>query len=70
LPSLWERLGEIDLPTALVAGERDHKFRDIAERMSARIDGAATALIPNSGHAAHLENPPALAALIGPARRA
>ncbi len=69
LASLWERLGEIDLPTALVAGERDRKFRAIAEQMSARIDGAATALIPNSGHAAHLENPPALAALITPPQR-
>ena len=69
LASLWERLGEVDLPTALVVGERDHKFRAIAERMSARIDGAATALIPDAGHAAHLENPAAVAALIAPAQR-
>ena len=69
LASLWERLGEIDLPTALVAGERDRKFRAIAEQMSARIGGAATALIPNAGHAAHLENPAAVAALIASAQQ-
>ena len=37
---LWERLGELAMPVALVVGERDAKFRAIAERMAERIPDA------------------------------
>ena len=36
LPSLWERLGELTMPVTLIVGERDAKFRAIAERDGAR----------------------------------
>ena len=45
LPPLWDRLAELRTPVTLVVGERDRKFRAIAERM-ARADPDA----PEVGH--------------------
>jgi 2-succinyl-6-hydroxy-2,4-cyclohexadiene-1-carboxylate synthase len=64
LPSLWERLDQLTMPVALVVGERDHKFRAIAEQMAARIPDATVTVIPGAGHAAHLEAPELVAAAI------
>jgi 2-succinyl-6-hydroxy-2,4-cyclohexadiene-1-carboxylate synthase len=64
LPSLWERLGELAMPVSLIVGERDAKFTDLAERMSAAIDGAQVAIVPGAGHAVHLERPGEVAAII------
>jgi 2-succinyl-6-hydroxy-2,4-cyclohexadiene-1-carboxylate synthase len=64
LPSLWDRLGDIAEPVALVVGERDEKFRAIAERMAAGLPAATLAVVPDAGHAAHLEAPDAVAAVI------
>lgn len=64
LPSLWERLPEIAVPVELVVGERDAKFRAIADRMAAALPRARIAVIPDAGHAAHLEAPGLVAAVI------
>jgi 2-succinyl-6-hydroxy-2,4-cyclohexadiene-1-carboxylate synthase len=61
---LWDRLGELAMPVALVAGERDAKFRAIAERMAERIRDAELPVISGAGHAAHLEAPERVAALL------
>ncbi len=59
LPSLWERLGELRMSATLVVGERDEKFTAIAGDM-----GLEVVIVPGAGHAAHLEAPEALAAII------
>jgi len=59
---LWDRLGELAIPVTLVAGERDEKFRAIADRMAAAIQSARVVIVPGAGHAAHLERPEAVAA--------
>jgi 2-succinyl-6-hydroxy-2,4-cyclohexadiene-1-carboxylate synthase len=64
LPPLWDRLGELRMPVRLVVGERDQKFRDIAERMARAIARADIVVIPGAGHAAHLEAPEQVAAVI------
>jgi 2-succinyl-6-hydroxy-2,4-cyclohexadiene-1-carboxylate synthase len=64
LPSLWHRLGELAMPVTLVAGERDPKFLAIAGEMRALIPAAGVEAIPDAGHAAHLENPAAVAGVI------
>jgi 2-succinyl-6-hydroxy-2,4-cyclohexadiene-1-carboxylate synthase len=64
MPSLWDRLGELSVPTTLVVGERDAKFRAIAERMRARLPDAALVVVPSAGHAPHLEAPAAVAEAI------
>jgi 2-succinyl-6-hydroxy-2,4-cyclohexadiene-1-carboxylate synthase len=54
---LWERLGEIEKPVLLVAGERDERFVAHARRMAGLLPDAAVAIVPGAGHAAHLEQP-------------
>ncbi len=56
------------MPVVLIAGERDAKFRAIAERMAERIPDAQLVTIPDTGHAAHLERPDLVAAAITPKR--
>ncbi|MBV9818588.1 MAG: alpha/beta fold hydrolase [Solirubrobacterales bacterium] len=64
LPSLWGRLGELTLPVALIVGERDEKFLEVAERMAQRLPDARLAVVPGCGHAVHLEAPEAVARII------
>ena len=64
MPSLWDRLGELAMPVTLVVGERDAKFREIAERMAAAIRDCRLAIVAGAGHAAHLERPDAVAGLL------
>jgi 2-succinyl-6-hydroxy-2,4-cyclohexadiene-1-carboxylate synthase len=56
-PALHERLASLETPTLVVAGAEDSKFHDIAADLCARLPRARVAVIPNAGHAAHLENP-------------
>lgn len=62
---LWDRLGDLTMPTLLVAGERDAKFVDIARRMDT-VTGpnVQTAFVPEAGHAVHLDQPSACVELI------
>jgi 2-succinyl-6-hydroxy-2,4-cyclohexadiene-1-carboxylate synthase len=64
MPPLWERLEELAMPVDLVVGERDEKFKAIAERMAERIPAAQVHVIAAAGHVAHLEQPGALAELL------
>lgn len=56
-PPLWDRLGEVDAQTLLIAGELDGKFTAIGRRMAEQIPRADLAIIPNAGHTVHLEQP-------------
>lgn len=47
---LWERLHEISIPVLWVAGEKDPKFRALAERAVSRIPNAHLAIAPEAGH--------------------
>lgn len=64
LPSLWDRLGELPAGVTLIVGGRDHKFRQIAERMAPSIVDADVVVVPGSGHAVHLESPDEVAMII------
>lgn len=68
LPSLWDRLDELTMPVDLVVGGRDEKFLAVAERMVGSLPQGRLHLIPNSGHAAHLERPDAVAGVISGGR--
>ena len=61
---LWDALPSLAVPVTLAVGERDEKFRAIAERMADRLPHAEVAVIPHAGHAAQLEQPAAVAALL------
>jgi 2-succinyl-6-hydroxy-2,4-cyclohexadiene-1-carboxylate synthase len=63
---LWERLGEVSVPTLLVTGENDVKFTSLGERMALAIGPLASLiLVPGAGHAAPFEQPVAFARLLG-----
>jgi pimeloyl-ACP methyl ester carboxylesterase len=46
-------------PTLLLAGALDPKFVEIAERMASAMPDARLTVIPEAGHAVHLERPDA-----------
>ncbi len=56
-PSLHDRLGDIEASSLLLAGARDAKFAAIAREMAAAMPGARAHLVPDAGHAAHIEKP-------------
>jgi 2-succinyl-6-hydroxy-2,4-cyclohexadiene-1-carboxylate synthase len=64
MPPLWDRLGELELPVELVVGERDEKFRAIAERMLAGLADARVHVVAGAGHAVQLEAPEAVVDLL------
>ncbi len=64
LPSLWNRLGELPMPVSLVVGERDEKFRAVAEGMARSLPAAEIVVVPGTGHAVHLEAPAQVAEVI------
>lgn len=56
-PSLWEALEHVGAPTLLIAGEEDQKFVGTNERMLNALPDARLEVIPDAGHAVHLEQP-------------
>jgi 2-succinyl-6-hydroxy-2,4-cyclohexadiene-1-carboxylate synthase len=53
---LWGRLGELQMPVAVLVGERDAKFRALGERM-AGLAANARLLVGPGGHNLPLESP-------------
>ncbi len=61
----WSRLAGLTMPVLLLAGALDAKFAALAERMAREIGANATlALVPEAGHAAHLEQPAAFRSIL------
>lgn len=64
---LWERLGTLDMPVLVLAGEHDAKFVATAGRLVGAIGpNAELAIVAGAGHAAHLEQPVAFLAALRP----
>ena len=64
---LWDRLARLTMPVLVVAGERDQKFTELGRRLVAAIGAnAQLALVPEAGHACHLEQPDAFVAVVRP----
>ncbi len=61
---LFDRLAGIRAPTLVIAGALDPAGRARAEGVAAAIPGAILEVIPNAGHAAHLETPATVRSLV------
>jgi 2-succinyl-6-hydroxy-2,4-cyclohexadiene-1-carboxylate synthase len=61
---LADDLRHLDVPTLILAGGNDQKFVLEAHRLHDVIAHSTIALVPDAGHAAHLERPGAVATLI------
>ncbi len=63
-PSLWSALPRLPIPALFIAGAEDDKYRAVGARIAALGGPWRTAVCPAAGHAVHLEQPAAVAALI------
>ena len=63
-PDLHDRLQELILPVLLIAGALDSKFCGIAHQMARQLPNSQVAIVPDAGHAVHLEQPEHFVALI------
>ena len=61
---LHDDLRSCAVPTVFVVGAEDPKFTWIAVELAARMPTADISVIDNAGHAAHLEQPDAIASVI------
>jgi 2-succinyl-6-hydroxy-2,4-cyclohexadiene-1-carboxylate synthase len=64
MASLWGRLGDLQMPAAVLVGERDVKFVDLGRRLAATLPDASLEIVPGVGHALPLEAPEAVAAAL------
>jgi 2-succinyl-6-hydroxy-2,4-cyclohexadiene-1-carboxylate synthase len=58
---MWDRLGELSMPTTILAGERDGAYVAAAQRMAAAIPGSRLQIVRDAGHRLALEAPGAVA---------
>jgi 2-succinyl-6-hydroxy-2,4-cyclohexadiene-1-carboxylate synthase len=59
--ALWDRLAGLGVPTLLIAGALDAKYCTLAGQMLALLPCARMVIVPEAGHAVHLEQPQAFA---------
>lgn len=64
MPSLWSAVGNLSAPTLLIAGSLDERYVEIGRRLAARMPDARLEIVADVGHAAHLEAPDTVAALV------
>jgi len=64
---LWPRLRELNMPVLALAGALDTKFAAIAEQIASTVPAGRVLLIPDAAHAAHLQQPQAVADAIATA---
>jgi 2-succinyl-6-hydroxy-2,4-cyclohexadiene-1-carboxylate synthase len=66
MPPLWSRLGELAMPAAVLAGQRDPRFVALGERLAAGLPRGGLVVVPGAGHGLPREAPEAIAAAITP----
>jgi len=59
----WDDLAQITCPATFASGAEDARYVEHAERLRQRVPGSRVAIVPSAGHAAHLEQPEAFAAV-------
>ncbi len=64
LDPLWKRLGELDLPVQVLAGERDKKYVELGGRLARALPRGELRVVPGAGHRLALEAPGAVGAAI------
>jgi 2-succinyl-6-hydroxy-2,4-cyclohexadiene-1-carboxylate synthase len=64
LDPVWNELRSFELPLLAIAGARDEGYTAAAKRIAHVAPNARAAIVEDAGHAAHLQQPAAVAALI------
>ena len=60
----WDRLPAIEAPTLVIVGAEDEPYLARGRRLASLVSNARLEVVPKAGHAAHLEQPAAIAALL------
>ena len=63
-PPVFDRLATLDVPALIIAGAVDEKYVAGGQQMATALRAAHLAIVPDVGHATHLERPDAFAALV------
>ena len=66
LPSVWHLLGDIACRTTLIAGEYDHKYINLHQRLVAHLPNAEMRVVSKAGHAPFIEQPVAFRDILLP----
>jgi 2-succinyl-6-hydroxy-2,4-cyclohexadiene-1-carboxylate synthase len=61
---LWDRLGELTMPTTVLVGERDAKFVALGQRLAGALPEAELVVVAGAGHGLPRETPEAVSAAI------
>jgi len=61
---LWPVLPALEQRVLLIVGERDTRYRQMAERMHALVPGSEVAVVADAGHTVHVDAPQAFVALV------
>jgi 2-succinyl-6-hydroxy-2,4-cyclohexadiene-1-carboxylate synthase len=64
LEPVWQRLHTLRLPLLAIAGDRDDAYAKAAARMARGAPFGRSAIVEAAGHAAHLQQPQAVAQLL------
>jgi pimeloyl-ACP methyl ester carboxylesterase len=64
LEPVWDRIPSLPMPLLAIAGERDARYMAAAERLASLAPRGRAASVPEAGHAAHLEQPRAVADMV------
>ncbi len=62
---VFDRLGELRTPALLLAGALDEKYCAFARRAASALPCARLRIVPDAGHAVHLEQPQAFDGAVG-----
>jgi 2-succinyl-6-hydroxy-2,4-cyclohexadiene-1-carboxylate synthase len=60
-PAIFDQLSGLDVPSLIMAGGLDTKYRELANAMTTAMPNATVRIFENAGHAAHFEQPAAFA---------
>ena len=63
-PNYWDRLSELAVPVALVAGAKDQKYVDICREVQRRITNGRFYQVEGAGHIVHRECPDQFISLV------
>lgn len=64
MPSLWGSIPQFNFPITLITGELDQKFVNIAIDMKKLLPSIQHIIVPDAGHAIHVENPRKFATIV------
>lgn len=70
MPSMWDRLPELQVPTRILCGELDAKYVQFAGRMATLVPNATVRIVPAVGHNVVAEAPSVVTAEAADVQRA